>query len=210
MLLGRTAEGQRVARRARKCLVSFFKLEDQTISTRCQVDFYDCYRDLVTNRRRESLGARLYHHSDGNPDFMLGKLDRFLDAARDFIYTRQRHNWCAEMVATLMVMFSIEDYDKPLLPYSTNKPDEVTGHLRWSDCRPAAGIPVFKVAHGMHGDIAYLYKVSLSEGRLATVSYVSVDEQETAKLMKKEARKLRSVPQSVPRAPRLRRIEINP
>jgi hypothetical protein len=120
------------------------------MSTRCNVEIYDSYPS--------EPGAMLYHHSDGYPDFMRGKLERFLTAAyRHLQEAGYPYWWDSERVAAVIVLLSVEDYDEPLRPFSTDRADRY---------EPGANkyrhlVPVFQPCLHRHGDIEYVWRVIL-------------------------------------------------
>lgn len=127
-------------------------------STRCQIELYTAFEDGTVEKKPEAV---LYHHSDGYPDFMKPKLERFLKATYELM-KKAGHGywWDGERVAAVMIMLSAEDYSQPLIPYSTNRPDHyASGASMDAVYRPNGGIPVFQPACQRHGDIEYLYKV---------------------------------------------------
>lgn len=90
------------------------------MSTRCNIEIYDY--DLP-----DTHNALLYHHSDGYPEFMRGKLERFLKAAYKKLKDIGREYWWdAERVAAVMLLLSVEDYREPMEPgarVSGGRPD---------------------------------------------------------------------------------------
>jgi len=122
------------------------------MSTRCCIEMYDKYAP-------QKPGARLYHHCDGYPSFMKKKLTDFLTAISKI--KNYRFNWDSEPVAAMMIVFSIEDYEQPLLPYSTDRLDHYDLLQPDKPYRAAGGLPVFEPCLENHGDIDYLYKVTL-------------------------------------------------
>jgi hypothetical protein len=72
--------------------------------------------------------------------------------------------WYSEDVAALLVMFSIEDYDLPLMPFSTNRPNKWDTGTKYDPSqkyRANSGIPRFVPGVELHGDIEYLWKIKL-------------------------------------------------
>jgi hypothetical protein len=122
------------------------------MSTRCNIEIYDQYYPSTP-------GARLYHHSDGYPSFMEKKLTDFLTAIAET--KNYRFNWDSEAVAAMMIVLSIEDYEKPHKPYSTDRLDAYDLNQPKKPYRPNGGMPVFQPCIENHGDIDYLYKVTL-------------------------------------------------
>lgn len=125
------------------------------MSTRCNIEIYDVWDD------KEYLGARLYHHSDGYPEFMQGKLERFLNKTYEILKEAGfPYWWDSSRVVATMIMLSIEDYTDPLLPFSTDRGND---YEIKTDCkyRPNKGIPVFQPCIENAGDIEYLWKVVL-------------------------------------------------
>lgn len=121
------------------------------MSTRCNIEIYD------VNGGSKFLTARLYHHSDGYPSFMINKIKNFLN----FIKKEGKCNWQGEDVAACMVMLSSEDYEFPMMPYSTNKSDRYNISEPEKKYRPNNGCPCFLPCVKNHGDIDYIYKVEL-------------------------------------------------
>ncbi len=128
------------------------------MSTRCNIEIYD--------QNQTEPGAILYHHSDGYPDFMLKKLNKFLKESYNVLQRAgYAYWWDSERVASVMIMLSIEDYEVPMLPFSTKRTDYDFNQFS-KPYRPEKGIPVFQPCVSLHGDIAYVYKVRLlSEGQ---------------------------------------------
>lgn len=131
-------------------------------STRAQIELYTTYEYGDVSRKPE---VTLYHHSDGNPEFMQPKLERFLKTAYAYMKARgYGYWWDAERVGAVMIMLSAEDYKEPHLPYSTKRDDRYDSKKGFdSPYRPDSGIPVFQPACQLHGDLDYIYKVVLSK-----------------------------------------------
>ena len=142
------------------------------MSTRCNVEIYDRWGDEY------EIGAMLYHHSDGYPEFMDDKLDRFLKATQDYLgEAGHPYWWDAERVAAVLITLSIEDYDEPLKPFTTDRPNsyqEMAANMKPGDeknwntikqqpYRTNGGVPVFQPCLNRHGDIEYVWKVYLDK-----------------------------------------------
>ena len=129
------------------------------MSTRCNIEIYDF--DIP-----DRAGVMLYHHYDGHPSFMFGKLKRFLNAT--YKYLKESENpewWDSERVGAVLIALSIEDYSTPLKPFSTNRPNkyDYNGKIVQDEYRPNGGVPVFQPCLERHGDIDYIYRVDLKE-----------------------------------------------
>jgi hypothetical protein len=125
------------------------------MSTRCNIEIYDS-----PNGR---CGAMLYHHSDGYPEFMQGKLERFLKATYEYLKEAEYpYWWDSERVAAILIVLSIEDYEQPLKPFSTER-DNKYQILGKKEYRPDGGVPVFQPCMDRHGDIDYVWKVYLKD-----------------------------------------------
>jgi len=123
------------------------------MGTRCNIEIYDKWSEDW------SCGVILYHHSDGYPDFMKGKLKRFLEKTFEILTEAgYPYWWDSERVAAVMIMLSIEDYENPLLPFSTNRSNSFEPRDPY---RPNEGIPVFQPCLKLHGDIEYIYRIRL-------------------------------------------------
>jgi hypothetical protein len=126
------------------------------MSTRCNVEIYDGFN-------RESPGAMLYHHSDGYPSFMAGKLDRFLKAAYEYLTdSGYSYWWDSERVAAVLIALSIEDYTNPLKPFSTDRVNRYDTQNPSKEYRTDGGVPVFQPCLRLHGDIEYVWRVYLT------------------------------------------------
>jgi hypothetical protein len=123
------------------------------MSTRCNIAIYDNYN-------QKDPGARLYHHCDGYPSFMVKKLTDFLDYIAKI--DNYKFNFDSESVAAMMIVLSIEDYEVPLLPFSTDRLDAYDLMRPEMKYRANNGLPVFEPCIKNHGDIAYTYKVNLN------------------------------------------------
>jgi hypothetical protein len=133
------------------------------MSTRCNIEIYDY--DLP-----DTCNAMLYHHSDGYPEFMRPKLERFLKAAYKKIKdTGHAYWWDAERVAAAMILLSVEDYEEPMEPGRKSDPDPFPvapiplGPAAAQRGRPDNGIPAFLPCVRRHGDIAFIWKVYLKK-----------------------------------------------
>jgi len=124
------------------------------MSTRCNIEIYD--RDC------KKPGVILYHHSDGYPEFMDKKLRSFLKAAYEYLKEAgYGYWWDSERVGAVLIALSIEDYKEPLKPFSTDRVSQYKDHK--TPHRPDGGVPVFQPCLELHGDIEYVYKVTLGE-----------------------------------------------
>jgi hypothetical protein len=139
------------------------------MSTRCHIEIFD-------SNDRVNPGCLLYHHSDGYPTFMKPKLDLFLKAS--FKYLKQAgypYWWDSERVGACLIALSIEDYNKPLKPFSTKRESilDISKGKAHKPYRPNGGVPVFQPCLERHGDIEYIWKVFLLEkdGRFAIECY---------------------------------------
>ena len=125
------------------------------MSTRCNIEIYDRLDE-------ENPRAILYHHADGYPDFMQGKLERFMEAAYEYLKEAgYPYWWDAERVAAVLIALSIEDYEEPLKPFSTDRGNQFESKNANAKYRIDGGVPVFQPCLQLHGDIAYIWKVRL-------------------------------------------------
>src|ERR1039458_10039215 len=127
------------------------------MSTRCNVEIYDSFNT-------ENPGAMLYHHSDGYPDFMMGKLDRFLKATFEYL-TEAGYSywWDSERVASILILLSIEDYKNPLKPFSTDRANKYDIKNPTQEYRIDGGVPVFQPCMKLHRDIEFVWRVYLGD-----------------------------------------------
>lgn len=133
------------------------------MSTRCQIEI--CYED-------GEIGCLLYHHSDGYPSFMEKKLKAFLDKAYEYLTEKgYPYWWDPERVGALLILFSVEDYTTPILPYSTNRPDKWSDGVK--DYRVNSGIPIFQPSIQYHGDIEFVWKVVLKRDGKYEISHTT-------------------------------------
>lgn len=124
------------------------------MSTRCNVRIYDRYQTGPQGDTEERLGVVLYHHHDGYPTFMHGKLKRFLDQA--YFYLKDAgypYWWDSERVGAVLIALSIEDYELPIKPFTTVRARD--------NARPYNGVPTFQPCVNLHGDIEYVWNVVL-------------------------------------------------
>ena len=143
------------------------------MSTRCHVELHDCYykgnhgfprKDkppVAMPKTVSHFGVRLYHHSDGYPSFMRPKLKRFLPAV--FAYLKEAGHpywWDSERVAAVLIALSIEDYEQPLKPFSTDRPNQYVSGSN-GPYRTNGGVPTFQPCFAEHCDIEYVWKVTL-------------------------------------------------
>lgn len=131
------------------------------MSTRCNIELYDGSPDV--NEENGQPYVMLYHHSDGYPDFMEGKLQRFLDKSFDILRDAgYDYWWDAERVGALMIMLSATNYKNPEPPLKFN--------IGTDDL-----VPEFQPCLRHHGDIEYLWKVYLhDEPGKYTIQYEEV------------------------------------
>jgi hypothetical protein len=135
------------------------------MSTRCHVELYDAwYKDHTKQEKTFSLGVRLYHHSDGYPSFMRNKLKRYLTAAYEYLKEAgYPYWWDSERVAAVLIALSIEDYEQPLKPFSTDRANsyaQKNGKYP-EEYRVYGGVPAFQPCLNEHSDIEYVWKVVL-------------------------------------------------
>jgi len=123
-------------------------------TTKCNIEIYD--------EGMETPGVILYHHSDGFPEFMVEKLKNFLKASWEYLKTAgYPYWWDSEHVGSILITLSIEDYQKPLRPFSTNRLNNVDRNDWSKPYRCYGGVPVFQPCVSRHADIDYVYKVRL-------------------------------------------------
>lgn len=139
------------------------------MATRCNIRF-------VTNDNAIADGA-LYHHYDGYPEFMLPKLEKFLTKAKELLKNDEqgyeRSWWIGSAVASTLSMLSIEDYNEPLLPFSTKRANS-SWDIETPD-RPRNGLPCFVLCDKIHDDIGHLYTVVIdSENHTFEISHKKV------------------------------------
>jgi len=146
------------------------------MSTRCHVELWDAwYKDAPIRGMNPhgsktiltKLGVRLYHHSDGYPSFMRPKLKKFLPAAYEYLKEAgYSYWWDSERVAAVLIALSIEDYSEPLKPFSTDRDNRYVSCVERGDSperpyRTNGGVPVFQPCMEIHGDVEYIWKVTL-------------------------------------------------
>ena len=103
------------------------------MSTRALIELID--RHDRSGRRCDSLIVRLYHHSDGYPEWMGPELERTMREARRILEeTARRYWWDSERVGALFVALSTKE----------NSP-----------------VPTFQPTYAWHSDIEYLWRVYL-------------------------------------------------
>src|ERR1051325_4043095 len=127
------------------------------MSTRCHVELWDAWYENqlmpgvfptgTKGKLNTRLGVRLYHHSDGYPDFMRPKLKRFLPAVYEYLKEAgYPYWWDSERVGAVMILLSMEDYSEPLKPFSTDRPNDfklIDGKYPVT-CRHQGGVPAFQ------------------------------------------------------------------
>jgi len=132
------------------------------MSTRCQVQLIDIWGE--EEKKHQSVGAMLYHHMDGYPEFMGPYLEKMLKAIYEFLEKAgYPYWWDSERVAACMVLFSAMDYDKPVLPEKRKiEEDQINkqfGKRKYFN----SGVPYFQPSQELHSDIEYLWKIILLE-----------------------------------------------
>jgi hypothetical protein len=135
------------------------------MSTRCCIEIYDGDYDLED---AEKLGKPviLYHHSDGYPKFQLPKLVAFLGES----YSRlsqlgYSYWWDSDRVSAMLVLLSANQYDAPNF---LGEADFKKATRRNTNGLPIQeltklpyGYPQYQPTGALHGDIEFLYRVSL-------------------------------------------------
>lgn len=133
------------------------------MSTRCQIEIYD----------DDTPEVMLHHHSDGYPEFMLKKLNTFLEASYQYLSLIGKHYWWdAERVGAVMIMLSIEDYRIPLLPFCSTDRDNI-------NIRANYRFPAFQPSLNYHCDIEYLWKVYIKENGKYEIKCFEVSTEES-------------------------------
>jgi hypothetical protein len=127
------------------------------MSTRTNLEFYTLYKDPKTNKKKEVLDARLYHHSDGYPSFMYHKIKNFLaKIIEDFKKANVPYWWDGERVSAMFVLNSVGEYGE----YSREpKTYKIKGVARQRMI--GLGVPRFQPCIELHSDIEYLYRIYL-------------------------------------------------
>ena len=126
------------------------------MSTRCIVKVHDPEAENQTD-----CPVMLYHHRDGNPDFMLPKIKRFLEASHAYLVEKWYDTaWNSLMVAALFIIMSVEDHSDPLMPYSTDRPDYSS--IPFEPCRANNGLPEFLPCAVLPEGLEFIYDVWLS------------------------------------------------
>lgn len=126
------------------------------MSTRCCVRLHDPEPQDQTDNP-----ILLYHHRDGGERFMMPKIKRFLEASHAHLVTHgYEYAWNAPMVAALMIMFSVEDHADPIMPYSTDRPDN--SDVPFDVCRANGGLPELLPVAAVPDGVEHVYDVWLS------------------------------------------------
>jgi hypothetical protein len=136
------------------------------MSTRCNIEIYD---DRFNDKEP---GVILYHHSDGYPEFMDEKLNKFMK--KTFEYLKEAdypYWWDSKRVGAVLIALSIEDYTDPLKPFSTNR--IIPKNIEEFDKprRPNNGVPVFQPCLKLHRDIDYIWRIHLKADGEFSISY---------------------------------------
>ena len=108
------------------------------MSTRANVEFYTYYEDAKSTGKKPYKGALLYHHSDGYPEWMGGRLIKALeDAKNQLAQAGHSYWWDSERVSAIIVAqdANSSEYRK--------------------------GVPAFQPCSELHGDIEYLWRIYL-------------------------------------------------
>lgn len=133
------------------------------MSTRCQIRFFD----KVGGQKHLGTKATLYHHTDGNPEFMVPFLLSYLERiAYHLEWSDNSDSWDAESVASLFVVFSMTNRNAPEFPNLRSITKDislrkVTKNFRYRSNSQYPGLPEFMIAQCEHGDIEYLYNVTI-------------------------------------------------
>lgn len=117
------------------------------MSTRCGVEIYHKMYPL----KDYVLGARLYHHSDGYPTFMFGKLAAFVNKAKEVV-NKANISLSAETLAGAIIAISGQNYEKPERPNKYK-------------------MPYFQPCLENRGDLAFLYKVYIDSYGYIFINY---------------------------------------
>jgi len=123
------------------------------MSTRCCVRIHNPEHD-------NDCPVLLYHQHDGYQEFMLPKLEKFLQASYDHLVQRTYdYAWNSSVVAALFVLFSVENHADPLIPFCTDRPDNP--EAPHDKCRPNGGLPEFLPCGGLYDNLEYIYDIWL-------------------------------------------------
>jgi hypothetical protein len=120
------------------------------MSTRCQIEFYDEYN--VTTETFSECTARIYHHSDGYPSYIVPSLhwlEKLLSKPISNYGTRQTDT--AWVAAEFVVQHRLRSDQKTPKHYTT----QFAGGYRSHGC--------VYIDNQIHGDIEYLYRVICAE-----------------------------------------------
>jgi hypothetical protein len=125
------------------------------MATRCCVRIHD-----PNVRDDNDCPVLLYHHHDGNEQFMLPKIEKFLNAAHYHLVKQgYEYAWNSPMVSALFVLLSVEDHSEPIMPFSTDRPDYY--HIPHHDCRANAGFPEFLPCGTLYDSLEFIYDIWL-------------------------------------------------
>lgn len=149
------------------------------MSTRCCIEIYD--GDY--NHKEHGKPVTLYHHSDGYPSFQLPKLATFLlETHKRLDKLGYPYWWDTCRVSAMLVLLSAKGYEKPEclgesdFKAATQRNSRAALRSRKLSvsqiCMLPYGYPQYQPTSGLHGDIEYIYRVSLFTGSEAPGDYM--------------------------------------
>lgn len=151
------------------------------MSTRCHVEFMrpvykkdEKGRYVIDETKPATVEVRLYHHSDGYPEFQLVKVVKFLEHCSKLVTTTPCYWWDNERVAAMFCGWSMGSYEEPNL-----KLDESNFFkYEWEKVRKEGkkksevekngtgwGVPKYQPCStaARHGDVEFVYQILLTD-----------------------------------------------
>ena len=164
------------------------------MSTRCSIEIIDTWTD-EDGKTRENDPVLLYHHSDGYPSFMGPYLERMLKEAYQYLKDAgYSYWWDSERVSATMIVLSMMAYGIPERPKYTKIAADlkrVANAPRGEYVSPKyfnGGVPYFQPCGGHHGDIEYIWRITLdgaNNGEFEIDCYRPAEEEGVTKRGKK-------------------------
>lgn len=143
------------------------------MSTRCQVEFIYQWKD--SDNKRHSEKRTVYRHSDGYPSAMMQDLLEFLR------WNNGRNDQPDYAAANWIYWNKRRDEDCYLNDLHRKRWEKRTHDIKWNDPIVASDPNhVLKIGFGVdvnnqyHGDIEYLYKVTMSTGLRGDINTIGV------------------------------------